>query len=425
MGEKVITMLVNLLVMLFIARSLGPERFGQLSYFLALIMLVGPLSQLGLNALVTRELVERPQEEARIMATAAGLRLIGAVLGFLLLMGWVLLSASIVHTEYLMALAVLAAANSVMTAFSVVDFYFHAIVAARYVVWVRTATMLMAAIAKVWVLWRTGSLFWLLMVFAVEFALLSLALVSIYRFKSMGFRWRSFNWQYGKGLLAQSVWLILSSIAAAFYLKIDQVMLAEMVGHVAVGHYAVAARLSEVWYFFAEALVVSFFPMLLALKTSQFTQYQERLQFLCDGLFMAALVLAIAVVFMGKPVILWLFGNAYAPAVSILVIHIWAGIFVFMRALASKWLIAERLLVFSLVSHGVGAVINVVGNYLLIPLYGGEGAAIGTVVSYAAASYVAFWLSSQTRPIAKIMTRSLLLPVTFGARYWPYLRRKT
>jgi PST family polysaccharide transporter len=89
-----------------------------------------------------------------------------------------------------------------------------------------------------------------------------------------------------------------------------------------------------------------------------------------------------------------------------------------MRALVSKWLIAEHLLKFSLISHGLGAVINITANYLLIPSFGGVGAAYATVLSYAVASYLTFWLHPSTIPIAKIMSRSLILPLTLGKRYW-------
>jgi PST family polysaccharide transporter len=117
-----------------------------------------------------------------------------------------------------------------------------------------------------------------------------------------------------------------------------------------------------------------------------------------------------------------LFGEAYSESASILTIHIWAGLFVVMWALVSKWLIAEHLLKFSLVSHGNASVINVAANYFLIPSFGGIGAAYATVLYYAFASYVTFWLHPSTIPIAKVMTRSFILPFTFGQRYWNLLR---
>ena len=71
----------------------------------------------------------------------------------------------------------------------------------------------------------------------------------------------------------------------------------------------------------------------------------------------------------------------------------------------------EDLIPFSLYSHGLGALVNVGLNLLLIKPYGGYGAAVATLFSYAAASYFILFLSSRTRPIAIMMSKSLLLPI--------------
>ena len=78
--------------------------------------------------------------------------------------------------------------------------------------------------------------------------------------------------------------------------------------------------------------------------------------------------------------------NKYSEAATLLAIHIWASIFIFMRSVFSKWIVAEDLLRFSLITHGAGAVIVFVINSLLIPAMGGMGAAIATLISYAMAS---------------------------------------
>ena len=50
---------------------------------------------------------------------------------------------------------------------------------------------------------------------------------------------------------------------AIVYLKVDQIMIGEMLGGEELGIYSVAVRMSEVWYFFPTAIIVSFFPKLL------------------------------------------------------------------------------------------------------------------------------------------------------------------
>ena len=81
-----------------------------------------------------------------------------------------------------------------------------------------------------------------------------------------------------------------------------------------------------------------------------------------------------------------------------------------MRALLSKWLIAERLLKFSLLTQGIGAVSNVILNYIWIPQFGILGAAWATIISYAFSSYVVLWFHHKTLVMAQIMTRVITLP---------------
>ncbi|HET8816660.1 MAG TPA: flippase [Pseudidiomarina sp.] len=421
-SEKFVTMGLNLFVTVWLARQLGVQVYGELAYVLALVTLVTPLAALGLNALITRELVEREDDEPRIMATASVVRLLGALVGFAALLLWLQFTTTVSANEQLAI--VIIGAVSILQAFQVVEYYFQAKVSAHYVVKMRTLVTACAGIAKVMVAWFSADLLSVAMVYAAEFLLWGLGYIFIYQNQARGFHFKALDWHYAGQLLKQSSWLIFSGVAAVLYLKVDQVMLGHMVSKSEVGVYAVAVKMSEVWYFFATALVTSFFAMLLTLRKEQSPLYARRLQQLCDALFGLAFVLAIAVSLLAEPIIPWLFGEDYRASAAILTIHIWASVFIYMRALASKWLIAERLLAFSLVSHGLGAVVNVAANLWLIPLYQGLGAALATVISYAVASYLAFWVSSSTRPLAMVMTRSLYLPLTLGYRHWHLFKRK-
>jgi Na+-driven multidrug efflux pump len=50
-------------------------------------------------------------------------------------------------------------------------------------------------------------------------------------------------------------------------------------------------------------------------------------------------------------------------------------------------------------------------NLLLIPEFGGRGAATATVISYAVAGYLSLFVSRQTRPIALQMSKAMVLPL--------------
>jgi O-antigen/teichoic acid export membrane protein len=418
-SEKLFSMLIALVSMWVLARQLGPNVFGTLSYLLAIIAMIAPIVALGLNSIVVRELVNKPQHKDKIISTVIGLRLFGALLGAILCFSFAFLSDDFSDVDktalYLLGIA------SVFNGLNGLEFWFQAKVAAGVVAKMRTCVVVLFASFKIVSVLNSSSLILLISIFAIEQVVLGLGFVWIYVQKAGAVKVKAFNWSYGLSIIKQSFWLVLSGIAAVIYLKIDQVMLGQMVGREAVGIYSVAVRLSEVWYFFATAVVISVFPALLAVRSKDTTLYYKRLQQVCDLLFVCALLSAVCVYFLSPLLIPFIFGESYADSAMLLSIHIWAGLFVFMRALVSKWLIAEHLLKFSLLSHGMGALVNVVGNYLLIPSLGGLGAAYATVLSYAIASYVTFWLHPSTFPIAKIMTRSLLLPLTLGKRYWGHL----
>jgi len=408
-GEKILSMLLVLFASVLIARHLGPEAFGTLNYLLAIIALMAPFCSLGFNAIITRELVKEVKRQNTIMSTALAFRFLGGILSVFCLYFFYALGFLTTIDASFWWLVLLSIVN-ILTALHVIDFWFQAKVLSRYIVKVRFIAVLVSTAVKVVLVINGATLNGFVWAAAFESLLISCFFLFIYLYKASPFSYRQIDWCYGLDLFKQSKWLVISGIASIIYLKIDQLMLAEMVSVTEVGIYSVASRMSEVWYFFPTAIVASFFPSLLKLRGVGDDKYQIKLQQLCDFLFIFALILAISLTFIADWLIVLLFGSDYVAAGLILSLHIWAGLFVFMRALLSKWLLAENLVFFSFVTHGIGAVVNVCLNLWLIPIYQGVGAAISTVIAYAFASYIALFFHRSTRPMAIIMTKSIFLP---------------
>lgn len=407
-AEKGVAMLFTLSVNIILARYLAPEQFGQFNYLLSFMAILAPFSALGLNALIIRELVNRPARSGTILATALSLRVIGGLAAILLVaFACLFVPFKAVLADHWLILAAIASSFSAAYLF---DFYFQAQVASRYVVRMRLSVLITSSIVKLVAVCYGAQLPLFLTIILLEPIATALLLFLTYKVYSQGQEPWQFDKQYGFELLTQSRWLILSGFMSVVYLKIDQLMLGQMLGAAEVGRYAVAARLSEVWYFFPAALVASFFPKLLRSRQSG-GEYARQLQRLCDLLFCSALLLAVVVTLLAKPVVILFFGEQYSSSALILQIHIWAGVFIFMRALLSKWLIAEDLLPFSLLTHGVAALLNVLLNFLWIPTFAGQGAAWATLLSYACSSYVVLWFNAQSRPMAVIMSKAMLAPL--------------
>lgn len=407
--EKVIIMMISLAVSVYLARELGPSKWGYLSYLLALVTLLSPFSSLGLNAMVTRELVNHPEHNNKIVITALVFRLCGGIAGVVLCMAAVLLFLKS-NSPQEMVLIFMLLVSSLFNAGRVAEFWFQSRMENKYVSMMRISIRLIFAIAKVAVVALAGPMWLLVFVFALELGLIGLGYVLLYLARGGQIEFKAFDFSYGVSLLRQSFWLILSTMASVIYLRVDQIMLANMKGDAAVGIYSVAVKLSEVWFFFPVAFAAAVFPVLLKTRQNSDYRYQQQLQTVCDLLLFAALILSGLVIFAGPWFISTIFGAQYVDSASVLSIQILGSVFVFMRALVSKWLIAESLLKFSFWSEGCGALLNVVLNFILIPKYGYWGAAAATVFSYFFSCFVCFWLFKETRPIARVMTRSLCFP---------------
>ena len=405
--EKLFALFLSLIVTIFLARYLAPDKFGELNLLISLVALLGPLGALGLNSIITKEVIHREQKTKTIIGTSLALRTLAS-----LLVGVVAIIFAKYYLPPSMFLGfIILVVGQIFQSLLVFDFWIQAKVLNKSAVKARTFVLVTMSLFKLFGIWQEYSLLFFVVVTAVEMALLCICLTVIYHSKTKQLFELSFAKDESINLLKQSWWLLLSGMAAIVYLKIDQVMLGWLSTIEEVGIYAVAARLSEVWYFFPIAIVSSYFPQLLSAKKSSEKNYVQQLQQLSDVLCMSALFLAIATQIIAPWGLTYLFGQAYAESAQVLVIHIWAGVFIFMRALLSKWLIAENLLYYSLVTQVLGAVMNILGNLLFIPIYGAQGAALATIVGYTTASYLALFCNKSTLPMARIMTYSILWPV--------------
>lgn len=412
--ENIFRMSVGLVVGILVARHLGPDNFGILNYALSTISFLGTFTYLGLSGLVIREVVDNPAEKDEILGTTFCLKFFGALTAFLI----IIYIAFFVHSpaEIESWVLLILGLSLLVRPFQTIEYWFHSKTQAKYKVIAKSVAFTGSAVLQILFVLLGATVIYFAVASSIQFFLIAVMLIAVYHTRGNTiFKWE-FGWTKAKKLLSKSWIIIISGFLALINLKVDQIMLRWMVDSQEVGIYAVAARISEVWYFIPSAIAMSVYPKLLELKKNDSQKYKKRLQQVFDILFLMALFLAILVTLFADPVVPFLFGKEYLNSAVILSIHIWAGIFMFMRAVFSKWVFVEDALFFSLISHGFGAVANVLFNIYLIPQIEGKGAAIATLISYGASSYFFLFFYSKTRPLAKMMTKSLFFPIRFLTR---------
>ncbi len=406
-AEQMLRMVAGLLVGIWVARYLGPTQFGLFSYAVAFASLFSSIAKLGLDSIVVRDLVSHPEQRDVYLGTAFWLKLIGAVL-MLGIIGIAMQFTSSDATTKLYILII--AGGSVFQAFEVVDFYFQSKVLSKFVSICKVTQLVISSLIKLYLMFVQAELLWFVLVSLVDQVTLALTLFLAYRYQKIGQFFGYLNGKVAKLLLRDSWPLVLSGIVIMIYMRIDQIMIKEILNEKEVGIYTAAVRLSEVWYFVPILLTNSIFPAIVNARQNCILQYHSRLQQLYTFMIWLAIAIALPMTLASDYLIRLLYGDAYILAGQVLVIHIWTGVFVFMGVAFSRFMIAENYGKQIMYRTAFGAIVNVLLNIYLIPKYGIRGAASATLIAQFFANYVYDFFDPLMHQQLKLKTLALLNP---------------
>ena len=404
LGERALRIAVSLFVGIYVARYLGPERFGLLSYALSFVGIFVALATLGLDEVVVRELIKTPEQREKILGTSFLLKLVGTLLMWAAILVAIPLTENDLQTNILI---IIIAFGTVFQAFNVIDLNFQAKVKSKYVVHAQFVQLIISSIVKIILVVNEAPLIWFASVYSLDVIVLAMGLVFAYLYNGDNiFSWK-WSFETSKYLLYDSWPLILAGVVISVYMKIDQVMIKEMLGAKEVGLYAAAVKLSEAWYFIPMAIASSLFPAIINAKVYQKEVYYQRLQKLYDLMVWIAIAIALPTTFLSTLVVEFLYGKEYLGSSSVLIIHIWTAVFVFLGVASSKYLLAENFIKKTFYRTFIGALLNIIMNYYLIGIIGIQGAAISTLVSHFFAAYFYDILDKDLRIMFIMKTKSL------------------
>lgn len=404
-GERVLRLGATLLIIIYLARYLGPYRFGLLSYATALFGIFGVVATLGVNRILIREAVNQPSRQNAILGTVLTIRLLASCI--LVVIIYLVADAFDAGDPITRVLAVVIGTGMIFQSLYIIELWFQAEVKVRYAVTAKSIAFLIIATIKCLLILLGAPLLAFATAISGEYALGAMLLVIAYHSTGNSLR----NWRFEKPVardfLREGWPEILAGLGTLVCMRMDQVMIGQMIDAEGVGIYTAASQLSEALYFIPVAVVGSTFPAIVSAKREGAATYYRRIQQLLTGLAIYSYAIAIVVTLLSRVIISLLYGERYSGAAEVLVIHVWTGVAISLGIASGSWIIAEKKLIFSLYRTLFGAVLNVVLNYFLIRSMGIAGAAIATLVSLASAFYLFDIVFGQTRKMFAMKTRAL------------------
>lgn len=376
--DKIIRMGLGILVGAWVARYLGPDKYGVFAYSLAFLSIFQAVAVLGLDGIVVRNLAVSKEQEGTILGTAFILRLIAGCSSFIIAVGYVAFTNGILSQE--VKIIAIVGVSLFFQAFDTIDLWFQSKSQSKRTVKIKILVYFSSNALKITAILLGADLIFFAWISLIEFMLIAIGLILSYS----KFRINQklvFSIIEAKLLLKESWPFIISGVSIMIYMRIDQIMIKNYLGIESVGLYAAVLPLSTVWNFIPVILSTSFAPLVAETKIKSEIEYIQLLKKLFKVVTIISLVLSITIAILAPFIISILYGEKYIQAKDVLAIHVFTNVFIGLGVIQNLWIINEGKSRITLYKTVIGMFFCLIANMVLIPMYGINGAAVVAVLS--------------------------------------------
>jgi O-antigen/teichoic acid export membrane protein len=405
LGEYGVRFVIDFLVAALIARHLGPTNFAPYALLFTLIELVVPLTDAGLNSIISRAVLVQEQTLPRILGTGAALRFVTCLIGIPVLAALAYFSGQ--QYQDLVQFAVIAGVLNSLSCLAVLDYYFQSQLEARRSVIARVLATGVIASIEITLLLMHAHVHAFLWTLCIEQPLFGIMYYVVHRMTDgLPFRRWRVDLRYAAHLFSRSLRLNVSAIASGVSFRIPAIILARNAPPATVGIWGVASDPVELFLVLPNAMASTIFPRMVASRQEGDAEYNRFLKRGYALFSLCGLAIALGLVVLASLVVAVLYGPAFAGAVPALRLYAFILPFVFFRAFMSKWLVLEEHYWLSVGSQVLGAVTAVVAGQLLISwLESAPSAALTTLLACVASSILALGLSRSGRQLLWMLAR--------------------
>lgn len=403
-GERIIQMFLSFVVGILSARYLGPENYGSLNYTASFITFFSSISTLGMEGVIIKKMIEKPEKEGCFLGGSIVLRLISSILSSVsvVILVWVLNPGD----GEKVVLVLLQSVQLLFQTLYIFDSWFQRYLNSKYISIAKISAALVVMLYKLYLLASGKSVVWFAFSNSLSYIIIAVVFIVFFK-KSNG---PVLNWDVTAGIsvLKDSYHYVFSGIMVAMYSQMDKIMIGKMLSDTDVGLYTTGVAICSMWIFVPTAIINSFRPTILMLRQSgQIELYNRRLRQLYSFIIWLCVGVSIMIFLLAPFIITVLYGEAYTGSIKVLKIAIWCEVFSVIGTARGIWILAEEKNKFVKYYLAIGVVVNLVLNMVMIPFCGIEGAALATLLTQITTSMIAPLFFKSTRIHTKLVCEAL------------------
>lgn len=404
-GERIFQMVIALVINMVTARYLGVDNYGIINYVASFIAFFTPICSLGLEGIIIKELVDNPDKQGEVIGTAMGMRVCSSLLSMIAIL--LLLTFLNPGDTVMLGVAVFQSLILIFNTADLFEFWYQSRLESRKSVKMKIISYFLVAIYKILILVFHKSIYWFALTNTLDMMVAYALLFLSYR-RDNGSQ-LTFSLKKGKDMLKISYNFIISGLMVAVYAQMDKIMLGKMLDTTAVGLYSVGIYICNLWNFIPNAIIVSLRPGILQAKQYNEELYIKKLKQMYAIIIWVSILYAVAVCIFSKYIIWILYGKDFLGAREPLMIAVWYCGFSLIGSARDVWIISEKLQKYSKYFALVGALTNLILNFVLIPLWGMVGAASATLITQIMTGFVVTLPMKKTRNNNRYLIEALLL----------------
>jgi len=375
---QVITKFFTFSLFVCVAREFGPSNYGIFAFALSFVVLLGVLSDLGISSIATREFSrEKKSKEEFVGLLSLKFILMLITLGVTFVACIFFFDQSEIQ-KIVLILAIYVIINRLS------DLFYAYLEACHRMEYEAVAKILQAVFLVsigFFVVFYFPSIQNLSLGYLVSALLFLFFLLLFFHLKiyHLSFKWDVLLW---KKYLSMSWPLAFVGLFAVIYVRIDSVMMGFFGQVTETGWYNAVYRIIQFTAAPAALISKSFFPFLSVAFKDSSKRFKKIISYHIEAMMVLAVPLVVGGVVLAPKIIDFLYGSEYSPSILAFQILILASGFIFLLTPFNRALIAANHQRKIFWVEFIGAIVNIVLNFILIPIYSLYGAAVATVITY-------------------------------------------
>lgn len=404
-GGRVLNKILAFIVGILTANYLGPSNYGLISYATSYTTFFASLCSLGINSVIIKDFVEHPKEQGEAIGTSLLMRAVSSLLSVIMIAG--IVSAADRGEKTTLVVVILCSLGLLFQIFDTLNCWFQSRLESKYPATVAIFSYALVSAVKIILLIQKRNVYWFAAAASIEYFITALFLVFIYVKKNGPALTVSFR--KGRSLLSRSNSFIIAGLMVSVYASVDKLMLRHMLDDSAVGNYAIAVSLSTTWAFVLSAIIDSLSPGIMKMHQENREVYERKNRRLYAIVFYTSCAVSFVICLFADPIIHILYRNAYEGAVVPLRIVVWYTAFSYLGVARNTWMVCENKQKYLTGLYAAAALLNVIMNAFLIPVWGGAGAALASLITQISTTMIIPLFIKELRPNTRMLVDAILL----------------